>query len=80
MLTSALEVYLTIVSNRTNEIMKVLTIFSVVLMSASLVAGIYGMNVDLPRPAGRGDFYLLLVAMAAIAGVSVLWFRKRRWI
>ena len=82
-LTSALEVYLTIMANRTNEIMKVLTIFSIVIMSASLVAGIYGMNVDLPRVGGeksRLDFFLLLGLMGVIAGVSIAWFRKRRWI
>lgn len=79
-LTSALEVYLTLMANRTNEIMKVLTIFSVVLMSASLVAGVYGMNVDLPRLGGKGDFFALLFLMGVIAGVSLLWFRKRRWI
>jgi magnesium transporter len=79
-LTSALEVYLTITANRTNEIMKVLTIFSIVIMSASLVAGIYGMNVDLPRIGGMADFFVILVVMAAIAAVSIAWFRRRRWI
>lgn len=79
-LTSALEVYLTIMANRTNEVMKVLTIFSIVIMSASLVAGIYGMNVDLPRLGGHADFYVLMLVMAVIAGCSIAWFRKRRWI
>ena len=79
-LTSALEVYLTIMANRTNEIMKVLTIFSIVIMSASLVAGVYGMNVDLPRLGGHADFYVLMGVMAAIVAVSLFWFRKRRWI
>lgn len=79
-LTSALEVYLTITANRTNEIMKVLTICSIVIMSASLVAGIYGMNIDLPRVGGHGDFYILLLVMAVIGVCSIVWFRKRRWI
>ncbi len=79
-LTSALEVYLTIMANRTNEIMKVLTLFSIGIMSASLVAGIYGMNVKLPMTGGKVDFWLILAGMGAIAGVSLAWFRKRRWI
>lgn len=79
-LTSALEVYLTIMANRTNEIMKVLTIFSIVIMSASLVAGVYGMNIELPKTGGKADFWLIVAGMGAIVGVSLAWFRKRRWI
>jgi magnesium transporter len=80
---SAMEVYLTVVSNRTNEVMKVLTVFSIVLMTMSLLAGIYGMNVDLPI-SGDGNnpaaFYILLGLMAATGGGLLLFFRKRRWI
>jgi len=46
-LSGALEVYLTVVANRTNEVMKVLTVFSIIIMSASFVAGLYGMNVPI---------------------------------
>jgi magnesium transporter len=82
-LTGAMEVYLTVVSNRTNEIMKVLTVFSIVLMSASLLAGLYGMNVPLPGAPGEGSraaFYALLGIMVGAAGALFLFFRKRRWI
>lgn len=81
--TSAMEVYLTVVSNRTNEVVKVLTVFSIALMAMSLLAGIYGMNVRLPiaddgkNPAA---FYVLLTGMAATAGGVLLFFRKKRWI
>lgn len=79
-LSTALEVYLTIMANRTNEIMKVLTLFSIVIMSASLVAGIYGMNIELPKTGGKADFWLIVAGMGAIVGASLAWFRKRRWI
>ena len=83
-LTSAMEMYLTVVSNRTNEIVKVLTIVSILLMSVSFVAGLYGMNIPLPLQAegsqSRAAFWTLLLLMAAIAGGLLLLFRNRRWI
>jgi magnesium transporter len=79
-LAGALEVYLTVVANRTNDVMKVLTVFSIVIMSASFVAGLYGMNVPLPGAEGKGSFWLLLALMSGIAGVLLVFFRKRRWI
>ncbi len=64
-LSGAMEVYLTVVSNRTNEIMKVLTVFSIILMSASLIAGLYGMNVPIPGAGSKGSFRVLLASMAS---------------
>ncbi len=79
--TSALETYLTVVANRTNEVMKVLTIFSVILMTASLVAGIYGMNFTvLPGKDWAAGFWASLGLMGLLAGVTLLLFRKRKWI
>ncbi len=79
-LSSSLEVYLTVVANRTNEVMKVLTVFSIILMSASFLAGLYGMNVHLPGQESKASFYILLVVMAVFSGVLLYFFRKRRWI
>jgi len=79
--TSALETYLTVVANRTNEIMKVLTIVSVILMTSSLVAGIYGMNfAALPGKDWPAGFWASLAVMAAAGGVILMIFKKRRWI
>ncbi len=80
-LTSAMEVYLTAVSNRISEVMKVLTIFSIILMSASLVAGIYGMNFKvIPLAESPAGFYILIALMGLLTGGLLLLFRKRRWI
>jgi magnesium transporter len=80
-LTSAMEVYLTAVSNRISEVMKVLTIVSIILMSASLMAGIYGMNFrEIPLAGSPAGFYVLVGLMAALSGALLLLFRKRRWI
>ncbi|MBI2933889.1 MAG: magnesium/cobalt transporter CorA [Planctomycetes bacterium] len=79
--TSAMETYLTVVANRTNEVMKVLTVLSAVLMSASLLAGIYGMNFTvLPGKDWPGGFWASIGLMAAVSGVMVAYFRTRRWI
>jgi magnesium transporter len=79
-LASAMEVYLSVISNRINEVMRTLTVFSIILMSTSLVAGIYGMNVDLLRTGTKADFYLLLGVMGAIAAGLLGVFRRRGWI
>lgn len=79
-LTGAMEVYLTVVANRTNDIMKILTVFSIILMSASFVAGLYGMNVSLPGDKFEGMFYLLLGGMVGLGLALFFFFRKRRWV
>jgi magnesium transporter len=80
-LAGALEVYLTVVANRTNEIMRVLTVFSIILMATSLLAGIYGMNLKwLPLAEHEGSIWILVGAMGAIAFVLLGFFRRRRWI
>ena len=79
-LSSSLEVYLTVVANRTNEVVKVLTVFSIILMSASFLAGLYGMNVHLPGAQSKASFYVLLGMMATFSVVLLIFFRKRRWI
>ncbi len=79
--TSALETYLTVVANRTNEVMKVLTVLSAVLMTASLVAGIYGMNFTvLPGKDLAWGFWYTLIAMVAASGALVFYFKRQRWI
>ncbi len=84
LVTSSLETYLTIVSNRTSEVMKVLTVFSIVLMTLSLIAGIYGMNIWLPlgheKAGWRGSFFLLLLIMGGLAAGLFYFFRRRKWI
>ena len=49
-------------------------------MSASFVAGLYGMNVPLPGEKFVGAFYLLLGGMTALGLALFFFFRKRRWV
>lgn len=81
LLSSALDSYLSLQSNRLNEVMKVLTIASIVLMSCALVTGYYGMNFrNMPELDWRlGEAYVLGL-MAAISAGLVIYFRHRKWL
>lgn len=76
------ELYVAKVSLQINESMRVLTIFTVIILPLALIAGIYGMNgVDLENiteiPAG---FLIVIVTMACIVIGFVLFFVRKRWI
>jgi magnesium transporter len=81
-ITGILDAYLTNVSNRLNEVMKVLTVVATVFMPLTLVSGIYGMNVPLPQfPGGEGaQFWWLFGIMTAIIIAMLAFFRRRHWI
>ena len=73
--------YLSISAQKTNEVIKVLTIFSVFFMPLTFVAGIYGMNFDyMPELKMRYGYPLLLGIMVLLSGGIYLWFRKKRWL
>lgn len=78
---TALDIYLSNVSNRLNEIVKKLTIMTVLFMPASLVAALYGMNFDfLPGQHHPFGFYFVITGVAIIS-LSLVWiFRSRRWL
>ncbi len=76
--------YLTVVSNRMNEVMKVLTIIATIFIPLGFIAGLYGMNFDpgvsrlnMPELAWAWGYPYALGLMAALAG-GMLWFFKRK--
>lgn len=81
LLSSALDSFLSMQSNRLNQIVKVLTITSIVLMSSALVAGIYGMNFRyMPELEWRYGYAWALGLMATIAGGTYIFFRRIGWL
>jgi len=76
-----MEVYLSSLGNRTNEIMKVLTILSAVFIPLTLISGIYGMNFEKSFPAfsWRGGFFFTLGLMTVVALAMLLYFRRKGW-
>jgi magnesium transporter len=79
--TSVQEAYLTMTSNRLNEVMKFLTVFTSVLMPLTVLAGIWGMNFEhMPELHKRWGYPVALGTMVAV-GAAMLWFFHRRgWI
>ncbi|HCM26122.1 MAG: magnesium and cobalt transport protein CorA [Treponema sp. GWB1_62_6] len=75
-----LEVNLSSVSNRMNEVMKVLTIISTIFIPLTFIVGVYGMNFRfMPELESRWGYPLAWGVMAVIAGAMVAFFKKRKW-
>ncbi len=81
-ITGILDAHLSNVSNRLNEVMKVLTVVSTIFMPLTLLTGAYGMNVDLPHfPGGPGaQFWWLTGIVLATVVVMLVFFRRKHWI
>lgn len=82
-----LDVYLSSLSNRMNEIMKVLTIIATIFIPLSFIAGVYGMNFDagaspwnMPELGWRYGYPAVLGGMALVGFGLLYWFRRRGWI
>jgi magnesium transporter len=80
-MTGTMDAYLSVVANRTNEIMKVLTIFSAIMLPLTLIAGIYGMNFDhMPELHWLHGYPFALTLMFGTGALMLLWFAVRGWI
>lgn len=76
-----LSAYFSIASHRTNEIMRVLTVFSVFFMPLTFVVGIYGMNFHfMPELDWYFGYPLIMLVMAVITIAIYIWFRKKGWL
>jgi magnesium transporter len=81
MLSGMLDIYLSSISMRQNEVMKVLTIIATIFMPLTFLAGIYGMNfINMPELAWRWGYFVLWGLMLVIVVVMVVFFRKKRWL
>jgi magnesium transporter len=81
MLSGMLDIYLSSVSNRMNEVMKVLTVIATIFIPLTFVAGVYGMNFkDMPELGQIWGYPAILALMLTIALVMVMYFRRKKWI
>ena len=81
MLSGMLDIYLSSVSNRMNEVMKVLTIIATIFIPLTLVAGLYGMNFKfMPELEWPWGYPFVLLVMFAIGILMVIYFRKKKWL
>jgi magnesium transporter len=66
-----------VLSHRVNEVLRVLTAFSVIILPLTLLASVFGMNVDLPFHAGVGAFWAIVAVMIVVLAGMIGYFRKR---
>ncbi len=79
-LSSVIDVHLTLVSNRLNQTVRTLTVASIILMSLALIAGIYGMNFEhMPELTWRYGYFVVLGGMVAIGVALAFAFRRFGW-
>ncbi|HHT03921.1 MAG TPA: magnesium transporter CorA family protein [Bacteroidales bacterium] len=67
-------------TNKTNEIMKILTFISTIMLPLTLLSGIYGMNVKLPFMDDKWVFEGIMALMVILAIGFLIWFKKKRWL
>ena len=67
-------------SYRINEVIRILTVISVIMLPLSLISGIYGMNVFLPMARHPYSFFAILGLMVVIAVGMLLYFKHRKWL
>ena len=81
LVSGTLDAYLSVQSNRMNEIMKTLTVISTVMLPITFIAGVYGMNFDnMPELHWRWGYAYAIGLMASITAVTLWWFGKKGWI
>jgi len=81
MLSTMLDLYLSIVSYRLNEVMKVLTVIATIFMPLTFIAGLYGMNFkNMPELEWHNGYFLVLGLMASVAAGMLFYFRHRKWL
>jgi magnesium transporter len=81
MASGLLDVYLSSLSNRMNEIMKVLTIISTIFIPLTFIAGIYGMNFKyMPELEWKFGYPLVLLVMLSIGIGMWIYFKKKKWL
>jgi len=80
-MTGTLDVYLSSQSSKMNEIMKVLTIIATIFIPLTFIAGVYGMNfAQMPELRHPWGYPAALASMAVVAGVMLLYFRRKGWL
>jgi magnesium transporter len=78
---SVLSTYLSSVSNRMNEVMKVLTLIATIFIPLTFIVGIYGMNfANMPELQWRYGYFTILIVMAVVGISLAVYFKRKRWL
>ena len=79
LLTGSLDIYLSAVANRTNEVMKVLTIYGTLAVPLVVITGFFGMNLHLPWSNNPHGAWYASALMALSIAVVLFYFKRKRW-
>src|SRR5262249_4190662 len=74
------ETYMSSISNRLNDIMRVLAIISTIFVPLTFLAGVYGMNMPIPENGSPWMYPVFWAACLAVAGTMLYLFRRRAWL
>ncbi|WP_297762419.1 magnesium/cobalt transporter CorA [uncultured Muriicola sp.] len=81
MVMSLMEMYMSNVSNKMNEVMKVLTVMASIFIPLTFIAGVYGMNFDnMPELHMENGYFVVLGGMFVILIFMLIYFKRKRWI
>lgn len=76
-----LNIYLSLSARKTNDVMKILTIFSVFFMPLTFIVGVYGMNFDfMPELRYKYGYPITMLVMAIVSVIIYIWFKRKRWL
>ncbi len=80
MATEMLEIYLSNINNKLNNVIKVLTLIATIFMPLTLITGIYGMNFKyIPALSWRWGYPMVMLVMAGVGAAMVYYFKKKKW-
>jgi magnesium transporter len=69
-----------VISHRQNDVLRILTIFSVVMLPLTLITGLFGMNVKFPGFEKHGSFWIVVAVMAIVGIGEIAFFKYKRWL
>ncbi|MGB8705965.1 MAG: CorA family divalent cation transporter, partial [Gillisia sp.] len=76
-----MDMYMTTISNKMNEVMKVLTIIATIFIPLTFIAGIYGMNFEfMPELQWKYSYFVLWGIMIVIFAGMLYYFRRKKWL
>ncbi len=80
LVSSLFDIHFAVTANKTNEVMKLLAVFSSIMLPLSVIAGIYGMNTPLPDSNNPNSFWHIVAAMILFASTLLIYFWRKGWI
>ena len=81
MLSGLMDLYLSTVSNKMNEVMKVLTIMATIFIPLTFIAGIYGMNFKfMPELEWKWSYPVLWGVLVVVLVLMIFWFKRKKWL